>query len=68
MKIKSDSTIHRYKRELQQVIDGDDLVASRLAYFALNVLRRATEEFKGWPPLEQDAIETANLVRKEMNR
>lgn len=66
MQFKSETTVRRYMRELQTVIDGDDLIASRLAYFALHAIRRVVEDVKDWPPLAEDAYDTAKLIQREL--
>jgi hypothetical protein len=66
MKPKSASTVRRYIAELQSVVDSDDLIASRLAYFGISCIRRVTEEVRGWPTLERDAYDTAHLIVEEL--
>lgn len=66
MNIKSEATIRRYIKELQEVLDSDDPIASRLAYFALHAVRRVTEDVRGWPSLREDAFVTASLILKEI--
>lgn len=66
VKVKSETTVRRYIKELQEVVDSDDLIASRIAYFGINAIRRVTEDVHDWTPLRRDAFETAALIYKEI--
>lgn len=60
---KSPATIKRHLKQLRsEVINGDDPVASRVAYAMEQAIRWATENTRGWPSLaEQARIESAWL-------
>ena len=51
----------------KRAIEPDtDWLTARIAYAMETAIRRVTEPVVGWPTLEQEAADTAKLIREEI--
>src|SRR5262245_5727125 len=66
---KSPVTIKRNLRQLRkEIIDSDDIIASRIAYAMECAVRWVTEETVGWGTLATNARAEADLLRRELRQ
>ena len=66
---KSPATIKRHLKQLRkEVVESDDIIASRIAYAMETAIRWVTEKTVGWPSLAEQAQIDAKALREEIER
>jgi hypothetical protein len=67
--LKSQATIKSNMRQLRkEVIECDDVIASRIAYAMECAVRWATERTVGWPSLAEQARVEAKCLREALRQ
>lgn len=69
-KTMTPKTIKKYLARLRKrAIESDaDWLTARIAYAMETAIRRVTEPVYGWSSLEQEAADTAKLIRQEIEK